>query len=136
MARKKFIDVAEQEEDLYALYIDKKAQLDELDKEVKKLSQQIKQDMGNQDLKFVEKNGYKLTRSVSQRITWEEDKLLDKIKSYNMPDLIKQVEQVDVAGLEQYVLDGKIDINDLEDCQKVTDVVSLRISKIKEPTDE
>ena len=55
----------------------------------------------------------------------------DKI-NIEKPELIKQVEQVDVATLEQCVLDGVIDLNDLQDCQTVTNVVTLRMSKVRE----
>jgi len=141
MTRKVFAqlldDMNEQQNiDVVQTYISKKQQLDELTKEVKQLSELLKTEMKTKELNSVQCNGYKVTRTESQRITWKEDLLLDKVKTYNNPDLITQVEQVNLPALEQAIMDDIVDINDLTDCQTVTEVVSLRVSKVKEKQDE
>lgn len=140
MARKKFTELTENEtllqvtcvDDLIANYVAKKQELDALDKVVKKLAEQVKEQMKSQDLKSTLCNGYKVTRMESQRITWNEEALLQKVKMFNQPELIRQVEQVDVAMLQQAIINEQIDINDLQDCQTVKDIVSLRVDKVKE----
>lgn len=138
MARKVFTELTEEQslqvacdDELIANYVAKKAELEALDKLVKKLGDEVKRVMEQQGLKTTECNGYKINRIESQRITWKEDLLLEKVKTYNNPKLIKHIEQVDVAELEQSIIDCQVDINDLQDCQKVTNVVSLRMDKIK-----
>jgi len=115
-----------------ANYVAKKQELEALDKLVKKLGDQVKEQMKLQDLKSTECNGYKVTRMESQRITWNEEMLLQKVKTFNKPELIRQIEQVDVAMLQQAIIDNQIDINDIQDCQTVKEVISLRVDKIKE----
>lgn len=136
MARKKFTELLEGPvictDDLMANYVAKKQELEALDKLVKKLSDQVKEQMKLQDLKSTECNGYKVTRMESQRITWNEEMLLQKVKTFNKPELIRQIEQVDVAMLQQAIIDNQIDINDIQDCQTVKEVISLRVDKIKE----
>jgi len=136
MARKKFTELLEGPvictDDLMANYVAKKQELEALDKLVKKLGDQVKEQMKLQDLKSTECNGYKVTRMESQRITWNEEMLLQKVKTFNKPELIRQIEQVDVAMLQQAIIDNQIDINDIQDCQTVKEVISLRVDKIKE----
>ena len=135
MARKKITELFEGpiicSEDLMANYVAKKQELEALDKLVKSLAEQVKEQMFTQHLKSTECNGYKVTRIQSQRITWNEEMLLHKVKTFNKPELIKQIEQVDVAMLQQAIIDNEIDINDIQDCQTVKEVVSLRVDKIR-----
>lgn len=136
MARKKFTELMEGPvictNDLMVNYVTKKKELEALDKLVKNLGEQVKEQMKLQDLKSTECSGYKITRMESNRITWNEEALLQKVKTFNKPELIKQVEQVDTAMLQQAIIDDQIKANDIIDCQTVTTVVSLRVDKIKE----
>ena len=118
--------------DLVALYIEKKQQLDKLEKLVKELGNQLKDDMRDGKIKDPQHNGFKLTRVESSRITWNEDALLAKVKTFNNPELITLVEKVDVEKLQQAIIDDEISIFDVQECQKVTTVVSLKVSKVKE----
>lgn len=126
----------EKQFNLIETYITKKQELDTLKKEVDKLSNLVKEEMKNSGLNAVESNGYKVTKIESQRITWKEELLLAKVKTYNKPELIKQVEQVDVPALEQAIIDETIKLEDLLDCQQTTEVISLRLSKVKEKQDD
>lgn len=138
MSRKVFEEFLSQQQEQYnyhnlvALFISKKQELEELDKEVKKLNDALKEKMEAEELSVIEQDGYKITKIKSQRVIWKEDVLLDKVKSYEKPELIKQVEQVDIAALEQAIIDEVVNINDLADCQKITNVTSLRLNRIKE----
>lgn len=138
MVRKVFTQINEPvtQIDVVSLYITKKQELDQLKKEVDNLNNLLKQQMLDNNLKFVESNGYKVTKSESQRVNWKEDLLLAKVKTYNRPELIEQVETVNMSALEQCILDEHIDIQDLMDCQQTTTVTTLRISKVKENVDE
>lgn len=121
---------------LVQLYINKKQELDKCKKELEELSNLVKQQMKADNVNVMATKDYKVTKVESQRISWKEDLLLAKVKTYNRPELIKQVEQVDVPALEQAIIDETISIGDLLDCQTVTEVVTLRMSKVKENKDE
>lgn len=140
MARKIFTELNQTTElneemsfdELLNNYMNKKQELEILDKLVKKLGEQVKQEMQKQNLKSTDKNGYKIHCIKSQRVTWNEDALLEKVKSFNMPELICTVEKVDVPKLEIAVINEEVDINEIKECQKVTEIVSLKMNKIKE----
>lgn len=135
MARKVFTDMNTQQDqqfDLMSLYISKKQQADKLDKEVKELGELVKKQMYDKGVSNVECDGYKITKTESQRMVWKPELLLAKVKTYNMPELIKLEEQVNMEQLESCILDGVINTQDLLECQKTTDIVSLRITKVKE----
>ena len=130
MARKIFVE--EQPVDLMSHYLTKKLQYDQLKKEVENLAKQVKANMVEKEQKFVECNGYKITKSVSQKINWDEKALLERVKTYNKPELIETVEQVNLETLQQSIIDGEVDINELQDCQTTTETVRLLVTKIKE----
>lgn len=134
MARKVFTELTSEEsqQDILSMYVDKKQQLDKLQAEVKELGTLVKSQMASNDVKTVQVNGYKITKSESVRITWKDDLLLQKVKSYNIPELVELVEQVNMTELEQCVLDGVINPQDLSECNTTTTVVTLRLSKVKE----
>lgn len=79
--------------------------------------------------------GYSLTRSVSQRTTVDEDKLVTVVKGWHLSGtdgLIKTKEYVDTDVLEALTYKGLVtptELKGLETCRKVTEVVTLRPSK-------
>lgn len=135
MARVAF-NTDQQDQTIWQTYVEKKKQYDQLDKELKQLGDTIKELMKQNDQKSVEVDGYKINRITSQRMKWDENALLHKVKSYNMPELVKTVEQVDMTELEKCILDNVVKIKDLEECYVTIDVVQLRLNKIKEVQDE
>ena len=118
-------------ENIFDIYLTKKAQLDELTKEVKALNEEIKSKMVKEDVKSINHNGYKINRIESNRINWNTDALLVKVKEFNIPDLTEQVEQVNMTKLEECILNGEISTDDLESCRTVTSTTSLKVTKIK-----
>lgn len=139
MARKIFNGLSNkesQDSDIVSLYITKKQQLEVLDKEVKELNKLVKLFMQDNGLNNVERGQHKVIKTESQRITWKSDLLLEKVKTYNLPELVEYVEQVNMPALEQAILDEKVSMDDLMECQQTTEVTTLRIGKVKENTDE
>ena len=118
-------------ENIFDIYLTKKAQLDELTKEVKALNEEIKSKMVKEDVKSINHNGYKINRIESNKINWNTDALLVKVKEFNIPDLTEQVEQVNMTKLEECILNGEISTDDLESCRTVTSITSLKVTKIK-----
>ena len=124
------------EENIYDLYLTKKAELHLLDKEVKDLNEKIKSKMAKDEVKFVNHNGYKINRVETNKIKWNTDALLTKVKEFNIPDLTEQVEQVNMTKLEECILNGDISTDDLESCRTITTSTSLRVTKIKQQEED
>lgn len=83
-----------------------------------------------EDLKFTdfEYKGIKAKRSVSERISFIDDALIEKLKELNMTDLIKTKEFVDLGALETAIYKGDLDPKELIKCQEVKEVVTLRVT--------
>ena len=136
MARVK-LDVSETHtlDNLIPAYAENKAILDDYKKICDKENKQIKELMTDDTY---EAGGYKATKSVQVRESMNEDKLLDMLKdvggSYEN-GLIKTKEYVDMDVLESMLYKGKIPkdiLMQIDKCRESKEVVTLRISKIKE----
>ena len=88
----------------------------------------------------IEAGGYVAKVSISQRESFEEDALIAKLKTLKesgnvtaaqLRKLIKKKEYVDMDELESAIYNNKLDAAELETCQVIKEVVSLRISKSK-----
>ncbi len=80
--------------------------------------------------------GYKAKRSVSERVSINEDKLLAVMKKHYLVEVIKTREYVDMDALENYLYHAdENDLNtqklleDIDKCRDVKEVVTLRVSK-------
>lgn len=135
MARVK-LDVSETHtlDNLIPAYAENKAILDDYKKICDKENKQIKELMTDDTY---EAGGYKATKSVQVRETMNEDKLLELLidKGYKDTKVIKQKYYVDMDALESAIYSGQIPKEDLlaiDKCRESKEVVTLRISKIKE----
>lgn len=82
--------------------------------------------------------GYTVTRSVSTKESWDEDKLLAVAKKYNLP-CVKTKEYVDMQALEDYLYSNTAPADcmlDLDKCRTQKETVALRLSKAKKKEDE
>lgn len=137
MARKKIEPsaiLASDNDNIYCQYIVKKKQFDKLKKELDDLSELVKEDMKNTEQSCVIYNGHKLTRTESTRISWDEDKLVEIVSTFDNPNLIYFKPTVNMVELERFIMDGNIHIDCLASCRKTTQVVQLRMTapKVKE----
>lgn len=132
MARKK---LGEMELDvLIPQYAENKAMLDDYKKICDTENKQIKELM---EEGTYEAGGYKATKSITTRETMNEDKLLELLldKGYGNTSVIKQKYYVDMDALESAIYSGQIpkeDLLDIDKCRESKEVVTLRISKVKE----
>lgn len=142
MARVKAISLDE----LIPTYAENKAMLDDYKKICDSENKQIKELMSEGSY---EVGGYKATKSVSTRDDIKEDKILAKLSDdmrecFEVNNIIKTREYIDMDNLESllYSLNNKKDIESkkikdelielLDNCTERKDVVTLRVSKIKE----
>ena len=142
MARVKAVSLDE----LIPTYAENKAMLDDYKKICDSENKQIKELM---EEGTYEAGGYKATKSVSTRDDIKEDKILAKLSDdmrecFEVNNIIKTREYIDMDNLESllYSLNNKRDIESkkikdelielLDSCTERKDVVTLRVSKIKE----
>ncbi len=134
MARKK---VGVSLDTLIPQYAENKSLLDDYKKICDKENKQIKDMMEEGSY---EAGGWKATKSVTTRDSMNEDKLLDVLKNTNAVYLgiIKTKEYVDMDALESAIYNGDIDkeiLLKIDKCRESKEVVTLRISKVKEKKD-
>ena len=118
-------------------YGNHKAKLDEYDKICKTENAEIKRIMSEEGINNISSGGYKVSYSVSERQTMNEDKLLallqDKVSAES--GIIKTKQYVDMDALESAIYNGSIPkevIIAMDNCREKKQTVSLRISKVKE----
>ena len=118
-------------------YAENKSMLDDYKKICDNENKQIKELMEEGSY---ETGGWKATKTISTRETMNEEKLLDVAKknSYYLSDIIKTKEYIDMDKLESLLYKGNISkevLMEIDKCRESKEVVTLRISKVKEKKD-
>ena len=118
-------------------YAENKSMLDDYKKICDEENKQIKDMMEEGSY---EAGGWKATKTISTRETMNEDKLLDVAKknSYYLSDIIKTKEYIDMDKLESLLYKGNISkdvLMEIDKCRESKEVVTLRISRVKEKKD-
>lgn len=116
---------------LVSEFYEEKARMDKLKKEIDYKNKQIKELMEKQNLDTLESNGFRVKVSKSERVSFDDDLLLDIVKDLNVPGIIKTKEYVDMKELEKAIYEKKIDASLLSEAQRVREVVTLRVTKTK-----
>lgn len=115
-------------------YAENKALMDDYKKICDKENAQIKSIMKDFALQKFETGEYKVTYSVSTRETFNEEKLIEMAHIYGIPEIVKTREYIDFDALESAIYNGKISqdiVAKMDDAKETKEVVSLRVSKIK-----
>ena len=134
MARKK---VGVSLDTLIPQYAENKSMLDDYKKICDEENKQIKDMMEEGSY---EAGGWKATKSVTTRDSMNEDKLLDVLKKagFTQTSIIKTKEYVDMDELESAIYNGLIEkdiLLEIDKCRESKEVITLRISKVKEKKD-
>ena len=125
----------------------------ELDNQIKTLTKEFDSDkvtiknlMGDNNIDDCTAGGYTVTRQVSYRTKYNEDKMLDILKAdwkQRYGDIecpyIKTKEVVDMDALEAVIYANELPnevMMKLNDCQEKTEVVALKCTKAKAPKKE
>ena len=119
-------------------YAENKQMLDDYKKICDDENKQIKDLM---DEGSYEASGWKATKSIQTRESMNEDKLLAVLKKagFNQTSIIKTKEYVDMNELESAIYNGLIEkdvLMEIDKCRESKEVVTLRISKVKEKKNE
>ena len=126
-------------DELVPSYGEHKESLDALDKVVKDENKKIKELLGDDN--ETERPQWKVTKSVQDRSKMDEDLLYAKLSAF--PEMyeagiIKVQEYVDVQALEDAMYKNQLSKKMLEEvnkCVEHKEVVTLRVSRIKESDD-
>lgn len=118
---------------------DKKTRLDGLKKDVDSLNKQLKSEISSStdDKKVVmETDTYKLSYSITERSSINEDGLLEYLKNSNVdiPGLIKTKEYLDSDILEAAIYNEKIPadvIKGMAQFNSITEVATIRVTPIQ-----
>ena len=126
--------------ELIPRYGDDKNILDEYTKKCKAENDEIKDIMSEEGVDSMTAGGYKVTYSVSTKQTMNEDKLLALLQDKVTADsnIIKTMKYVDMDALETAIYNGAIPkevLIEMDNCRDKKEVVTLRISKVKEKKD-
>lgn len=102
-----------------------KKSAEEYNKEIKDIMSDIKIDEFETDSGLIAKLTHKQSESFN------EEKLLAKMKELNIPGIIKTREYVDMEALENEIYNENINASELASCREIKETVALKVSKKK-----
>lgn len=132
------LDVYKELGELIETYGMNKSEFDSYKKLCDDENKQIKQMMKDESLKNYESEHYKASYSISERTSFDEDKMIRVIRSYNIPGslgIVKTREYIDEDALESAIYNGLIpdDVMDkIKECMTVKEVETIRLTSKKE----
>lgn len=109
-----------------------KSEMDSYKKVVDKDNKEIKMIMLESQLPEFIVGDIKATCSVSEREDFIEEALIEKLKEMKVDGVIKMREYIDMDALENAIYNGELNAAELASCQTKKEVVTLRVTKIKE----
>ena len=109
-----------------------KSEMDSYKKVVDKDNNEIKMIMRESQLSEFIVGDIKATCSVSEREDFIEEALIEKLKEMKVDEVIKMKEYIDMDALENATYNGELNAAELASCQTKKEVVTLRVTKIKE----
>ena len=110
-----------------------KQQLDKYKKSTEEYNKEIKELMSKIDrTEFKTDTGITAKLSIQKRESFNEEKLIQKLKELNGNTAIKTKEYVDMDELEDLIYNGHIDAGQLTNCKQVKEVKVLKVTKLKE----
>ena len=80
---------------------------------------------------FVTSNGLIAKRSVQKRESFNEGKLIERLKELGAVGAIKTVEVVDYDKLEDAIYNEEFDATKIADCKQIKEVITLKVTQKK-----
>lgn len=118
--------------ELIEVYYEDKTAMDGYKKSVDKHNKQIKEMMQDFNIDEISTDtGLVAKMSIQKRESFNEDKLINKLKDMNIVTPIKTIEVVDMDELENVIYTGQLDASKITDCKQVKEVITLKVSKKK-----
>ena len=80
---------------------------------------------------FETSNGLVAKVSIQKRESFNEDKLIAKLKELNICKPIKTIEVIDYEALEDVIYNNELDATKISDCKQIKEVQVLKVNKKK-----
>ena len=103
-----------------------------LKKTTDELNTEIKEIMSKSETKNVDTEHFTATYSVTKSESFDDERLIKKLKDLGLHRVIKTVEVVDMELLESAIYDGEISGSELADCKTVKETPKLVVKVRKE----
>lgn len=100
-----------------------------IEKKVKAGNEAIKSIFSSVGINSYAAGGYVANMTATERVKFDEDALLSKIKELGVKGIVKKKEYVDEDALESAIYNGTINAADLASCQIISTTYALRIKK-------
>lgn len=123
--------VYEKLKEIVPKFFKNKKSMDDLKKTVDKANAKIKQIMSEEQLEKIDIDNYSVVCSKTVKSNFIDDMLIDKLKNLKAGYLIKTKEYVDTELLETAIYNGKINPEDIMDCQTTTETLRLTVKEKK-----
>lgn len=117
--------------ELVRLFYEDKQQLENYKKSTEEYNKSIKDIMNELDLTEFESDDLIAKIGVQNRESFNEEKLIEKLKSLNINGVIKTKEYVDMDALENAIYNELLDASELTPCKEVKVVTTLKVTKKK-----
>ena len=121
-------------DELIPQYAQNKSEMESYKKIWDKENAQIKAVMKSFAVQTYQAGGYKASYSVSKRESMNEEMLLEIAHMHGIPEIVKTKEYIDYDALEHAIYNGQISdevLMEMDKAKEVKEVVTLRISKVK-----
>ena len=80
---------------------------------------------------FETDNGLVAKMTIQKRENFNDEKLIEKLKSLGVVAPIKTIEVVDMDELENVIYNGQLDASKISECKETKEVITLKVSKKK-----
>ena len=124
-------NVVENLKELVRFFYEDKQQLDNYKKSTDEYNKNIKELMNELELIEFESDDLVAKIGTQNKESFNEDKLIDKLKSLNIEGIIKTKEYVDMDALENAIYNELLDASELTPCKEVKVVTTLKVTKKK-----
>lgn len=101
-----------------------KARLDTMNKEIKDY-------MITNAVEKLELGEYKADLKKTEKTTWIEPVLIERLRKFGYNELVKTKEYVDLALMEKYIYTNQLKITKVKDCMNKSEIFTLRVSEVK-----
>lgn len=118
--------------DMIDYFMEQKEPYEEYKKELDGANADIKFLMNKLGMKeFTSSWGYTAKLNVQKRESFDDNKLITKLKELGVTTPIKTVEVVDMDELENVIYNGGLDASQLTGCKQIKEIPVLKVSKKK-----
>lgn len=114
---------------LFENYVIEKEKEKKIKDVVKQLNDEIKGYFLQNGFDKIDTDDYKASVSKSEKVSWVEPVLINKLKKLGFNELIKTKEYVDFDLLESYIYNKQLKETSIKDCKNITEVITLRVNK-------